>query len=90
MSYKIIYENSAFRDLEELNKKIKEQIINKITTMLADNPKPDGHVKKKLKGNNPYHRLRSGDYRIIYVIEEESTAVNILRIAHRKEIYELQ
>lgn len=60
---------------------------------LADEPKPHGH--KKLKnfaiagsGQDDYYRIRVGDYRIIYTIEDELVTVFVMKIAHRKDVYE--
>ena len=59
--------------------KIREKILS-----LEDNPRPFGH--KKLK-ETEYYRLRSGDYRLIYSIDDNSKIVKVLSIAHRKEVY---
>ncbi len=53
---------------------------------LADNPRPDGC--KKLKGNNGYYRIRVGDYRIIYDIEDDILYIEILHMKHRKDAYD--
>ncbi len=54
-------------------------------TTLTKNP----YSGKKLVGNlSPFWRMRVGDYRIIYTIEEEIVTVEIIKIKHRKEIYE--
>ncbi len=64
------------RDLVGLKKKIEE---------LAENlPNPD---QTKMKGNNPFHKVRSGNYRIIYTIEEERLIILIVKIGHRKDVY---
>ena len=60
--------------------KIKNSILN-----LANNPRPTGY--KKLKGRNGY-RIRQGDYRIIYDINDEVLTVFVLAAGHRKDIYE--
>ena len=52
---------------------------------LADNL-PDPNITK-LKGDNPFHRLRVGDYRIIYEIQNDVLIILVLKIGHRKEIY---
>jgi mRNA interferase RelE/StbE len=53
---------------------------------LAENPRPAG--VKKLKGNNEdLYRIRSGDYRVVYSIEDEIRVVDIRKIGHRKDIY---
>jgi mRNA interferase RelE/StbE len=47
---------------------------------------PDPEVTK-MKGNNPFHRIRVGDYRIVYEIDEEKSVILVLKIGHRKEVY---
>ena len=51
---------------------------------LEENSRPHGN--KKLRGSI-YYRLRSGDYRIIYAVNEKQHEVKILDIAHRKDVY---
>ena len=70
---------------------MQDQIFEKIE-YLAEEPKPPGH--KKLKNYNlreidadDYFRIRVGDYRIIYSIENEQITIFILKIAHRKDAY---
>ncbi|HAS16342.1 MAG: hypothetical protein A2Y48_08145 [Nitrospirae bacterium RIFCSPLOW2_12_42_9] len=59
--------------------KIRDKIIS-----LEDNPRPFGH--KKLK-ETEYYRLRSGDYRLIYSIDDNVKTIKVLSIAHRKDVY---
>lgn len=47
-------------------------------------PNPD---TTKMKGNNPFHRIRVGNYRIIYEIQEDVLLILIVKIGHRKDIY---
>jgi mRNA interferase RelE/StbE len=51
---------------------------------LEENPKPFG--SKKLR-ETEYYRLRAGDYRVIYSVDDENKIVKVLSIAHRKEVY---
>jgi mRNA interferase RelE/StbE len=53
---------------------------------LADNPRPAGC--KKLKGYKDYWRIRGGDWRVVYIIDDSAKRVNITRVAHRREVYE--
>jgi mRNA interferase RelE/StbE len=52
---------------------------------LAENPRPSGC--KKLKGGVNEWRIRIGDYRVIYAIEDNTKTVDVTRIAHRREAY---
>jgi mRNA interferase RelE/StbE len=44
-------------------------------------------AETKLKGNNPFHRIRIGDYRIIYEIQNDILVILVIKIGHRKDIY---
>ena len=72
--------------LKELKKipTIREKILN-----LSKNPKPEGC--KKLKGRNfpPLYRIRCGDYRVVYTINDKILLILILKIGHRKNIYKM-
>ncbi len=61
-----------------------ESVLEKIQN-LADEPRPDGVVK--LKGSDNEYRIRVGDYRVRYEIDDESQLVQLLQCKHRKNIY---
>jgi len=81
--HKLFLIPSARKDLDKLPdqvfKKIKEKIL-----VLKDDPRPSGCIK--LTGEEGY-RLRSGDHRILYRIDDKIKAVYIYRIKHRREAY---
>ncbi len=52
---------------------------------LATNPFPQGH--RKLVGSESKYRIRIGDYRVIYQVENQELVIFVIRIGHRKEIY---
>lgn len=81
--YKIFILPSAQKDFNNLQGKIFVQIKNKISS-LSTNPRPSGSLK--LTADEGY-RLRSGDYRILYRIEDKEKIIYIYRIKHRKEAY---
>jgi mRNA interferase RelE/StbE len=53
---------------------------------LADNPHPAGC--KKLEGYKDLWRIRVGDMRVVYVIDDSAKLVSVVRVAHRREVYE--
>jgi mRNA interferase RelE/StbE len=53
---------------------------------LADDPRPPGC--RKLRGYKDLWRVRVGDYRVVYIIEDDNKMVTVTRIAHRREAYE--
>ncbi len=86
MEYKIEYLAEAEKELASLPKKHIEQVLRKIDTLTHFGITTG---VKKLKGEwgTPLYRLRSGDYRIIFTVEEERVVILIVRIAHRKDVY---
>lgn len=80
--YKIEIKESAVKELNSIPKKDLKKIVQKIRS-LSDNPRPNGCVK--LSGRERY-RIRQGDYRILYSIENEILVVYVIKIGHRKEV----
>jgi mRNA interferase RelE/StbE len=84
--YAVYYLESAVEDIRKLDERQKKLIRRKIDVVLAVNPK---EVGKPLRGQfKGYWRYRIGDYRIIYRISDEEILIVIIRIGHRKNIYE--
>lgn len=84
--YKIEYVDSVKEDLSTISKSHKLQIRKAIEKKLATNPIEFGKpLQYSLKG---LRRLRVGDYRVIFQIEEEHKTVLIVKIGHRREVYE--
>jgi mRNA interferase RelE/StbE len=81
--YTIYFKASAEKDLDKLDKIIGDRVEAKID-LLESNPYPTGF--KKLKGESSI-RIRVGDYRIIYEVDEQSKSVIIFKIGHRREVY---
>lgn len=84
MPYKIFIERNAEKDFRKIPKAIRER-INSIIIKLKYNPKPLS--VRKISGSENYYRIRMGDYRIIYEINDKEKKINIFRIRHRKEAY---
>ena len=86
MSYTISIRKQALKELEELPAKESSKISAAIDT-LANNPRPVGC--KKLKGEHEFiWRIRVGNYRILYKIEDTIKVVEVGKIGHRKNIYD--
>ena len=82
--HEVLLERRAERDLKKLSKETFYRIIPKIK-VLSENPKPAGC--RKITGSKNDWRIRIGDYRIIYEIDEKEKAVKVMRIRHRREVY---
>jgi mRNA interferase RelE/StbE len=83
--YSLEIKPSAGKELDALSDALFARIDRKIVT-LADNPRPAGC--KKLRGYKDQWRIRVGDYRILYTIDDGEKRVAITRAAHRKDVYE--
>ena len=82
--YKLQIDDKVIKDLKKIDKTWQKRILSKIKTTLIADP----HSGKKLMGNlSPFWRIRVGDYRVIYAIEEEIVTVEVIKIRHRKEVY---
>jgi mRNA interferase RelE/StbE len=75
---------SAKRQLESLPEKVRDRIDKRIWA-LGENPRPHGSVA--LEGESGLYRIRVGDYRVIYLIQDKKLVVLIVRIGHRREVY---
>lgn len=84
MSYRIAIKKSAAKSLKKIPKADQKRIADKIDSLAEGPPNPD---TTKMKGNNPFHRVRVGDYRIIYEIQDEVLIILIVKIGHRRDIY---
>jgi mRNA interferase RelE/StbE len=83
MSYQILFEKASIKSLRKLPADAQVKIIEAIEK-LSEEPRP--HSCKKLEGREGY-RIRIGDYRVIYLINDNTVTVLILDIGKRKEIY---
>ena len=86
--YGFAYSERALAFLQGLTPKLRRQIINKIEA-LASAPIPPGSkiVKGMKEGEEQVRRIRSGDNRALYIVQENQTCVVILDIGHRKDVY---
>lgn len=85
-NYRVEFNKRYLKDLEKIPSKMQKQITEKIKE-LALNPRPDGC--KKLQGSDdlPLYRIRCGDYRVVYTINDNILLVLIIEVGHRREIY---
>jgi len=81
--YNISVRKSATKELGNIPKKDLQKIVKRIEK-LSNNPRPFG--VEKLSSQEKY-RIRQGDYRIIYSIQDSEKSIWITKIGHRKEVY---
>ena len=82
--YALLIKRSAERDLRRLPRALFERVNERIL-VLRDDPRP--HGVRKLAGVLEGWRVRVGDYRILYQIDDEAKTVTIVRVKHRREAY---
>ncbi len=82
-SYKIFIKPSAAKELEAVPRKDRLRIVEKIRG-LSSNPRPPCY--EKLSGEEKY-RIRQGDYRVLYSIQEDEIVITIVKVGHRREVY---
>ncbi len=83
-SYQIEWKRSARKELRKLPSNMIEKIMEEIET-LGKNPFPSGC--RKLSGSEQTWRIRIGNYRVIYDIFSSILVIEIIRVAHRKDVY---
>ena len=83
--YSLAIKPSAARELDSLSNTLFTRLDRKIRA-LAENPRPNGC--KKLQGYKNYWRVRVGDYRIVYAIDDARLLVEVIRVRHRRDAYE--
>ena len=82
-SYRIVFKKSVAKDLRQIPKKDIQRILMRVDSLKED-PRPAG--VEKLSGDEKY-RIRQGNYRILYMIEDEIITVTIEKVGHRREVY---
>ena len=82
--YEVVIPECVFKELSKLEKKNQELVFSKIKELEKGNFTNDKALKGKYKGK---YRKRAGNYRIIYIKENDILIITLLRIAHRKEVY---
>lgn len=84
MTYRVDITKKAAKQIAKLPRQIQSRVLTTIEA-LADEPRPSG--AKKLSGRDDY-RVRVSDYRIIYTIEDQTLTVEVVKVAHRRDVHE--
>lgn len=84
MSYSVLFKRSAERELARFQEPIRIRILSAIGGLRQD-PRPIGSIK--LKGSKNAYRIRVGNYRVLYTIEDEIRIVLIEQVGDRKDVY---
>lgn len=82
-AYKLFFKKSVQKDFDSIPKKDLKRILSRIES-LSEDPRPKGC--EKLTGQERY-RLRQGQYRIVYSIQDDELTIWVVKVGHRKHIY---
>ena len=84
MRYSVEFRPAVLKSMKRLSKRELRRIKKKIDALAENLPDP---ATTKMKGNNTFHRIRVGDYRIVYEIHENRLVILVVKVGHRKDIY---
>ena len=84
MTYEVLFSDLALKQLRKLDQEARQRIIATIERIRI---RPDAYVKKLVGGEG--YRLRVGNYRVILDLDKEKLIILVLRIGHRRNVYDL-
>ena len=73
------------KDLDRLSRQMQTRILDRMEA-LAENPRPSG--AEPIKGHPGHYRVRVGDYRVVYGVDDEARIVTVVIVAHRRDVYD--
>lgn len=82
--FKVIIPEHALKELEKIDKEDQQLVFNKIKDLESGDFQNDKPLKGKHKGK---YRKRAGNYRIVYLKENDILLITVIRVAHRREVY---
>ena len=84
MAYRIEIKKSAAKEIRAIaRKKDRRRVVERIAA-LAEDPRPPGCTK--LSGREAY-RVRQGEYRVVYTVEDDALVVEVVKVGHRRDVY---
>jgi mRNA interferase RelE/StbE len=83
--YKVVWKNTAAKQLAKIDKKMAQKITDKIEDYLAQDPINRG--ERLLYDYKGLYRYRFSDYRIIYEVKNLELVISVVKVAHRREVY---
>ncbi|MCJ7778694.1 MAG: type II toxin-antitoxin system RelE/ParE family toxin [Sedimentisphaerales bacterium] len=81
--YNVIFTKSSVKELDDVPRKDTQRILKRVSELAAE-PRPMGCEKLSAR---PLYRIRQGDYRIVYFIDDSKKIVDVIKVGHRREIY---
>ncbi len=84
MAWEVRFRPSGLRDFRALPRPAQVRVGERIERLAAD-PRPPG--VQKLAGGEDFYRIRAGDYRVIYAIDDPARVVMVVKVGHRGDVY---
>ena len=84
-AYRVLIKASAAKEIEALGTKADRQRVVQRIQQLAAEPRPTG--SEKLAGYVDRYRVRQGQYRVVYIVDDGQHEITIFKVAHRKDVY---
>lgn len=84
MAWEVLFKPSGLREFRALPARMQARVGRSLDSLALD-PRPPG--VKKLEGGEGFHRVRVGDYRIVYAIDDAARIVLVVKIGHRGDVY---
>jgi mRNA interferase RelE/StbE len=84
-AYRLLIKASAGRELERLGTKSDRRRIVERIKALAEDPRP--HGSEKLAGYTDRYRIRQGNFRVVYLIDDQRREVTVFKVGDRKDVY---
>lgn len=84
-SYRILFKRSAEKELRKITPAELRRVVEAVRR-LSHHPRPPG--AQLLKGPERYWRIRQGDYRVIYEVDDAAEQITVIKVGHRREVYD--
>ena len=85
VGYRLLIKSSAAKEIDGIGtKRDRQRIVTRIRS-LATEPRPAGC--EKLAGISALFRIRQGHYRVVYVVDDAQRTVEVIKVAHRRDVY---
>jgi len=84
VTYRVTFARSARKELQSLDQQVARRVFSRIRS-LAEDPRPAGC--RKLKGADALWRIRVGDYRVLYSVNDDESWVDVIAVRHRRDAY---
>ena len=83
--YELLIKPSARKELAGIASRKDRERVSGAISLLADEPRPAG--SQKLAGTHGLYRVRAGEFRIVYEVDDGRVVVVVIRVAHRRDVY---